>query len=121
VRSRPLVEPVLVLAAVAATGVLQLTGSGGPVRVAATLLFLALAPGLPFTPALPGEHVARASVAIALSFSIDALVVTALLAAGVYHPGLAFAVLAALAVIGSAVALARDAARRETFIRLNAP
>ena len=114
---RPSAEPVLVLAATAALAALQLTGAPGALRVAATVVFVALAPGLPFTPELPGERVARVALAVALSFAIDALVVTALLAAGVYDPEVAFGVLAAIAVSGSA--LAWRAARGETFIRVH--
>jgi hypothetical protein len=114
---RPLTAPALVLAATAAVAAFQLTGGGGAVRVAVTLLFLALAPGLPFTPALPGEGVARVTVAVALSFAIDALVVTALLAAGIYDPVVAFGVLAVVALAGSA--LTWRANRGATVIRLH--
>ena len=96
---------------------MQLGDAPGALRVTATLLFVAVAPGLALTPALPGEPVARIAVAIALSFAVDALVVTALLAAGVYDPEVAFAALAAVAVAGSA--LTWRAARGETFIRLH--
>ena len=117
---RPRAEPLLVLAATAAMTVLLASRAGGALQVAAVLLYLALAPGLPFTPARPGEPIARAAVAAALSFAIDALVVTALLAAGAYDPAVAVAVVAGIAAAGSVLAL-RAAARSAQRVWIRTP
>ena len=90
---------------------------GGPLRVAATLWFLAVVPGFAFAPALP--PVARAAVVVAISLAIDTAVTTGLLVAGAYDPAAALAALTAVALCGCALAAsARGIGAADVFIRL---
>jgi len=118
---RPSAAPELVLALTVTTIALDIAGAGGPVRVAATMLFLAVAPGLLLAPQLPGEPLARAAAVVALSFSVDVLVVTALLVIGAYDPHVALAalVVAALAGCRRAVRARRAWDAQETLIRIH--
>jgi len=119
----PAAGPWLALASTGAMVALHVTDSGGVLRVAATALFLALAPGLPLTPRLPRhEAVAYGVLVVAVSLCVDAAVATALLVAGVYDPDVALVLLTVVAATGALVALLRRArAGGEMVICLRAP
>ena len=111
--------PALALVSTAAMVGVQLAGVGGALAVAVTLWFLALAPGLSLAPALPRhEQVARVAVVVAISLTADTAVATGLLAAGAYDPTTALVILAAVATVGSALAMITRRVRGgDTFIR----
>jgi hypothetical protein len=92
-----------------------------PLRVATTLWFLAVAPGVAFTPALPHrESVARAAVVVAVSLVIETLITTGLLVAGAYDPKAALFAVTAVALTGCAIAASpRGPVVADTMIRIH--
>ncbi len=98
----------LVLASIAAVLALQLVDAG-LLRMAATLWFLAVTPGLALAPALPrGEPVARAALLVAVSLSVDTAVTTGLLVAGAYDPATALVAIAAVSALAVGARGARE-------------
>jgi hypothetical protein len=90
-------------------------------RVATTLWFLAVAPGVAFTPPLPErEPVARAAVVVAVSLVIETLITTGLLVAGAYDPTAALFAVTAVALAGCALAASpRSPVAADTMIRMH--
>ena len=100
---------VVAVAAVAAP-VLALAGAPAAVRLPVVLVFLLLGPGMAFVPLLGlGDPVAELTVAVGICLAIDVAVALAMLYAGAWSPPATLVVVAALALGGAALQLAKEA------------
>ena len=100
---------VVAVAAVVAPA-LALAGAPAAVRLPVVLVFLLLGPGMAFVPLLGlGDPVAELTVAVGISLAVDLTVALAMHYAGAWSPPATLVVVAALALGGAALQLAKEA------------
>jgi hypothetical protein len=105
---RPALRLLTVVLSSAAVGLVLAADIDGPVRLAISVWFLLVVPGLayaPMLPPLPGPP--RAALVLALSLAIDTAVTTALLVVGELADTAALLALVGVALVGSGLEIRR--------------
>jgi hypothetical protein len=98
--------PIMILISVGVVIFFTFVNPGTPVQGIAVLWFVALCPGMSLVPLLKLDHfLIEVTLAIALSLSIDAIVVGIFLYSGYWSPPAMLWVLIALSLLGSILQL----------------
>jgi uncharacterized membrane protein len=94
--------PTLILISALAVGLLTMTSIASPLRPMLALWFLLVCPGMAFVRLLHlRDSLAEWTLAVALSFALDALVVEIMLYSGLWSPKWGLAVLIGLSMAGA--------------------
>ncbi len=96
--------PVVIILTALAAGLLTITNTANPVRIAVDMWFLLVCPGMMLVRFLNlREPLIEWTLAVALSVVVDALVASAMLYTGRWSPTGAFAILLGFTVVGALV------------------
>jgi hypothetical protein len=99
--------PIIILVSVGVVTFFTFMNPGTPVQGIAILWFVTLCPGMSLVPLLKlGHFIIEVTLAVALSLSIDAIVVGIFLYSGLWSPPAMLSVLIAWSLIGSILQLA---------------